>query len=50
MPPWPELLGWLPMAVAAAAARSRVFSEDDPLPLLRLLVMLLPKEGVFCEL
>ena len=45
MPPWPEVLGWLSTAAAAEAARSVVLEEEDSLPLLRLLLMLLPKEG-----
>lgn len=47
IPPCPELLGWPPMAAAAEAARSMVLpEEEDPLPLLRLLLRLLPKEGI----
>ena len=47
IPPWPEVLGWLSMAAAAEAARSVVLpEEEDSLPLLRLRLMLLPKEGI----
>ena len=47
IPPFPELLGWPCTAAAAEAARSRVLpEEEDPLPLLRLLLRLLPKEGI----
>ena len=47
IPPCPELLGRSPMAAAAEAARSMVLpEEEDPLPLLRLLLRLLPKEGI----
>ena len=45
-PPWPEVLGWLFMAAAAEAARSMVLLEEEELPLPRLLLMLLPKEGL----
>ncbi len=46
-PPCPELLGWPCTAAAAEAARSRVLpEEEDPLPLLKLLLRLLPKAGI----